>query len=153
MSRRRRTYVRDWHGRFSTVAAAKQANKVIEANETPPQPADTNIPLWMKTLRDNQPKQEEEIPRHQYTGKTVTLYHRTSADKAKKIHAEGFYPGTPVFASNKRSGDANSYGESIIEFRAPRKHVSYEEPAAEGERWFSTNAKHTTVVRRRKRKK
>lgn len=150
---KRRTYVRDWHGRFSTVAAAKKANQIIEAHKTPPQPADTNIPLWMKTLQSHQAAQTEApIPRHRYSGKTMILYHRTSAEAAQKIRDKGFNNVT-VFASTKPSGDANSYGKSVITLEAPRKHVAFEEPAAEGERWVSVNPRHTRVVKNRRRKR
>lgn len=125
---KRRIYKRDSRGRFATTSGGPSPTKAA-----------------------NQPEHEK-IPRWRITGKTMTLYHRTSPEAAEKIEATGFN-NVPVFASTRGdSGAANvSYGSSVVKFRVPRKAVAYEESAPQGETWVSTQP--TSIINRGRRRK
>lgn len=88
------------------------------------------------------------IPRTRYSGKILTLYHRTNPVHADGIIKQGFKVGraapkgptweTKVSASNRKRGGAKGYGAAVIQFRVSRRRVTgdAESSLRRGERWY-----------------
>ena len=85
------------------------------------------------------------VPRSEYGGKMVTLYHRTGERWAGRIVRDGFnvggYGTQRTFGSTVMDGHGKGYGHSIVSFKANRHHLLLDEHFADGERWYSVRAK------------
>ena len=67
---------------------------------------------------------------------TITLYHRTTKEKAKQIRESGAFTSeeqNKVFFSNKPTGQAEGYGDEVIELRVNPTETEMEDAFSEGE--------------------
>lgn len=89
------------------------------------------------------------IPRSEYGGKMLTLYHRTTPLAASRININGFrskigkgterykYGEPKVFGSNRIRGQAEGYGKAIVSFRVNRKFAALDDQFPSGERHYA----------------
>jgi hypothetical protein len=94
-------------------------------------------------------KGRKTIPRTEYGGKTLTLFHRTSPTNAANIAKEGFKPGwrgpsllRNVYGSTvEKSSIATEYGDAVVRFKANRHGARLSEKFSSGERFYSVKPK------------
>jgi len=92
------------------------------------------------------------IPRSDYGGKMLTLFHRTDSYSAGQIAKEGFKPGkqsawkgftiksfrkTEVYASTKNSWAISGYGDTAVKFKANRHKARLSDQFPSGERHYA----------------
>ena len=69
----------------------------------------------------------------------IDLYHRTSAEAAKRILREGFnkgHEGGRVYFSTKRHGQAEGYGNTIVHVRVSMDVAHLDDEFPDGERHY-----------------
>jgi len=98
-------------------------------------------------------KARNTIPRSEYSGKMLTLYHRTTPLSASRIVVNGFrnrmgkgterykYGEAKVFGSNRIRGQAEGYGKGIVSFKVNRKHAQLDDQFPSGERHYAIDPK------------
>lgn len=112
------------------------------------------IALWQqKGSQSRKAKSRNVIPRSEYSGKMLTLYHRTSLSSAKSIARQGFkvwpqtrsFGGGPyiegVYASSFKVGQANGFGPGIVKFKANRHKARLDDEFPSGEKHYEIDPK------------
>lgn len=113
------------------LAVAIVDRLLCRANFDPAQPRNPLTGEWvdvLDTLRDVLDPEEMDLAEELATNGarvhadgTVTVYHRTSATVAEAIRATGAMVGREdgVFFSTRRTGQAEAFGDHVIELRVP----------------------------------
>lgn len=100
-------------------------------------------------------KGRKTIPRSEYGGKMLTLYHRTNSFAAGKIIKQGFLTGksntwqnnplaykpTEVYGSTKNSRIISGYGDVAVKFKVSRHKARLDDQFPSGERHYAVNPK------------
>ena len=77
----------------------------------------------------------------------LTLYHRTSPDKAAIIRQAGFDSkiktsfGTEVYFSTKPDGEATGYGSELVSIEIPEQYANLDDEFPDGEQHYWVAAK------------
>jgi GNAT superfamily N-acetyltransferase len=79
-------------------------------------------------------------------GRFVRVFHRTSHEAAREIHRTGRMVSkentSEVFVSNRRHGQAEGYGEAVVELHVPREHLRLDDEFPDGEKHYAIHASH-----------
>lgn len=108
------------------------------------------IAKWQKAgANARKAKARSTIPRSEYSGKMLTLYHRTTPLSASRIVVNGFrnrmgrgterykYGEAKVFGGNFIRGQIDGYGKGIVSFKVNRKHAVLDDEFPSGERHYA----------------